>query len=251
MFCSNCGKEIDENSKFCPNCGKEMLLSSEKDNKDEPKEKKVKNKKKVIIFSIISILIIISISIIVFSRVVINNKNNKKEEYSNLLTDTACNLYLGELIAEYHVNFIADIWYNAIYEIYDTDTNPYLVNKNGGYRSKYNGYSKGIKNYLTENENQIKKMDEQRKEILDDMKKLQELSGEEYPKELESLKEMYKNYNIIVDLAISPTGSYVDYVEKINEYIEAFNMAYNEIQISVPEITQITTEDVINELISE
>ena len=59
MFCSNCGKEMDENSKFCPNCGVEnILLSSEKENKDELKEKKVKNKKgKKKVIKILSLII--------------------------------------------------------------------------------------------------------------------------------------------------------------------------------------------------
>jgi len=30
MFCSHCGKEIPENSKFCPNCGGEVKGPSEK-----------------------------------------------------------------------------------------------------------------------------------------------------------------------------------------------------------------------------
>lgn len=59
MFCSNCGKEIGENVKFCSNCGAEnVLLSSEKENKDELKEKKVKNKKeKKKVIKIVSLII--------------------------------------------------------------------------------------------------------------------------------------------------------------------------------------------------
>lgn len=47
MFCSNCGKEIDENVKFCSNCGAENITQSIKDNIEKNKEddKKSKNKK--------------------------------------------------------------------------------------------------------------------------------------------------------------------------------------------------------------
>lgn len=56
MFCSNCGKEIEENAKFCSNCGAEnTLLSSPKESKDNAKEEKVKNKKGII--KIVSLII--------------------------------------------------------------------------------------------------------------------------------------------------------------------------------------------------
>ena len=47
MFCSNCGKEIDENVKFCSNCGAENIIQSTKVNIEENKvdEKKSKNKR--------------------------------------------------------------------------------------------------------------------------------------------------------------------------------------------------------------
>ena len=72
MFCSNCGKEIDENVKFCSNCGAEnVLLSSEKENKDELKEKKVKNKKeKKKVIKIVSLIIGIFLIILCACKII-------------------------------------------------------------------------------------------------------------------------------------------------------------------------------------
>ena len=39
MFCSNCGKEIEENVKFCSNCGAEIgTVTVKKENNDNEKK---------------------------------------------------------------------------------------------------------------------------------------------------------------------------------------------------------------------
>ena len=66
MFCSNCGKEMEENAKFCSNCGKEnvKVISEDKVVKKQKKEKKL-DKKKIIIgnIKIKKLLIIIAVII--------------------------------------------------------------------------------------------------------------------------------------------------------------------------------------------
>ena len=71
MFCSNCGKEIDEKVKFCSNCGMEnALLNSNIESKDELKKKKVKkNKKLILIILIIAVIILSIISIVIYINI--------------------------------------------------------------------------------------------------------------------------------------------------------------------------------------
>lgn len=52
MYCSKCGKEISDNSKFCENCGNRIV---EKASKDKPT---ITNKKKVITIGIITIILL-------------------------------------------------------------------------------------------------------------------------------------------------------------------------------------------------
>ena len=60
MFCSNCGKEIDENVKFCSNCGAEIgTVTVKKENDNNAKKEKKKSKKKIkVVVGIIIVLII-------------------------------------------------------------------------------------------------------------------------------------------------------------------------------------------------
>ena len=59
MFCSNCGKEIEENVKFCSNCGAEIgTVTVKKNNNNEKKEKEKSNKKIKVVLGIIIVLII-------------------------------------------------------------------------------------------------------------------------------------------------------------------------------------------------
>ena len=39
MFCSNCGNEINENTKFCPNCGSKIVSNTNGVNNNSNEEK--------------------------------------------------------------------------------------------------------------------------------------------------------------------------------------------------------------------
>lgn len=68
MFCQNCGKQIEDESRFCPYCGVKNASEVEKKNQDIPdkKEKGVRKKKKLPII-IIAIGILFILGIVIFS----------------------------------------------------------------------------------------------------------------------------------------------------------------------------------------
>jgi len=58
MYCNNCGKKVDEDSKFCVHCGSRLAVSSDNKNEkpnlvSEPKKKKSNLLKIIIILAII------------------------------------------------------------------------------------------------------------------------------------------------------------------------------------------------------
>ena len=74
MFCSKCGKEIDDTSKFCNYCGNKIL--TENDN-----TKPIKQHKKAIIFLTIGLLALCIIGIFIFQilskpKIIELNKDN-------------------------------------------------------------------------------------------------------------------------------------------------------------------------------
>ena len=58
MFCSNCGKEIDENVKFCSNCGAEIgvVISKEDNNKSKKNESKKNTNTNVWVAMILTVI---------------------------------------------------------------------------------------------------------------------------------------------------------------------------------------------------
>lgn len=86
MYCSQCGKEIPDNSKFCNECGKEVLHSadSEMQNvesnefpKTENTDTKKPTKKNIVIITIVTLVVLIAAIFAVTS----NSSFSTEEEY--------------------------------------------------------------------------------------------------------------------------------------------------------------------------
>lgn len=65
MFCSNCGKEIDENVKFCPHCG--FNFSANKETEVSPVKKENNGGCLTQVFSVIGAIIFIAVIFNIFS----------------------------------------------------------------------------------------------------------------------------------------------------------------------------------------
>ena len=60
MFCQNCGKQIDDGSKFCPNCGNSVSNNASSQQGDNPiqQEKIDKKNRKWILPTIIVVIVV-------------------------------------------------------------------------------------------------------------------------------------------------------------------------------------------------
>lgn len=68
MYCKNCGKEMEEGSRFCPHCGTENALETgERSKPAAPAKKKERKKKKPLIIAIVAAVILLVLGIAVFS----------------------------------------------------------------------------------------------------------------------------------------------------------------------------------------
>ena len=68
MYCKNCGKEMEENSRFCPHCGTENTSATGESSKPAaPVKKGERKKKKPLIIAIAAAVILLVLGIAVFS----------------------------------------------------------------------------------------------------------------------------------------------------------------------------------------
>jgi uncharacterized membrane protein YvbJ len=134
ILCDECGKEIEDGCDSCSNCGCPVTKEQPEINVPQkvelagislPKNRKVSGKTVGIVITIVSILVIALIIGLIA-------KGDKKNQYHDTLQLAATNMLVGATEAEDACNLIKAVWYNTIYEEYDTKTDKYT--RSNGYR---------------------------------------------------------------------------------------------------------------------
>ena len=199
--CDECGMEYESNLSACPKCGcpKPCFI-----------EKTQKSKHKGIIISIISVALI-AVFILGFS---IMQKAKGLEYYSNMET-VSFTMLDGAAKAETAGNLIKSVWYNAIYEKRDVETDKYTM-KNGKFVDDFND---ALSNLFADESfmNSISEIKLNQSNVTDLMKKLRN-PPTQYEEAYSVLKNFYDNYLQMTTLVISPTGSLQTFSEDFNTY---------------------------------
>lgn len=207
--CPECGKEVSSQLKKCNNCGYKL--------------KQVSKKKKRNIITI-SLLILVLLVVSLVGIITINNKNEEKrnKEYHDLLVETGGKIYLNSLMSELYCSEITKIWYESIFDR----------------KSVYYGesFSKNISEYLEEHEEDMETLKSEKNKIDKMVVKLQNRPNENYKDSYDKVIELYGTYKKLTDQAISPTGTYNDYVRKYNNYSEELKSTYEQLTVLIPEI---------------
>ena len=148
MFCSKCGKEVDENDKFCGNCGAEIKNTGIDSNKKKEK-KKLKKWQKVIIIVIVTIVTIGIIANIVNYKEQQDIKRNadlyllEHPEFNNKKTTQDSNVEktIKAFAETIRNNNNGELKFNS-YSKYKTTSNGIVI-----YQIKYNTSYDTVKSY--------------------------------------------------------------------------------------------------------
>ena len=117
--------------------------------------------------------------------------------------------------AENAGNLIKSVWYNAIYEERDTETDKYTM-KNGEFVDDFNDALSNL--FADENfVNSISEIELNQSEATDLMKKLKN-PPKKYEEAYAVLKTYYDNYIKMTKSVISPYGSLQTFSENFNTY---------------------------------
>ena len=218
-ICEDCGMEIPIDAKSCPQCGCPVSLKDMGTNEQEPQKVEIssinlsnlkKSAKKILI---VSILIIVALIICL----IIKNNESKKiiADYSNNLESATTMMLYGASEAESAGNLIKSVWYNTIYEEWDSTTDKYTRSKGHGFNSDFNDSLDALfsdSDFLSK----ISDIKSNQETVANLMKKLQN-PPEEYEEAYQAIKEFYDAYLDLTTLAISPSGHLQTYSNNFND----------------------------------
>lgn len=190
-------------------------------------------KKKLVISGIIVLIAVCGVI-----GFVLVSKNNEAS-YIEKLETTRLEMLDGGSKAESLCNLTNKVWYNAIYEEQNDETDKYVTYTliDSIYATVfYHNFEDAINNLYSDEEiiNTVSEIEENQKHVKLLIKDLQNP-----PKDLENcydtILNMYDYYKNLTDLAISPTGSLEDYSDSKNDAVDGFMTEFEKLDNIMPE----------------
>ena len=194
--CPKCEETISEKATVCPRCNSAV-------------KQKQKKHKGTIISIIVFALIVVSVL-----EIGISQKAKELKYYSNMET-VSFTMLDGAAKAEDAGNLIKSVWYNAIFEERNSETDKYTM-KNGKFVDDFNDALSEL--FADENfSNSISEIVTNQSDVANLMKQLKE-PPKKYEEAYSVLKVYYDNYLKMTKIVINPTGSLNTFSEDFNTY---------------------------------
>ena len=194
--CPKCGEIISEKATVCPSCNSAV---------------KKKQKKHNGVFKSIIVFTLIVVSVL---GIGISQKAKELTFYSNMET-VSFTMLDGATKAEDAGNLIKSVWYNAIFEERNSETDKYTM-KNGKFVDDFNDALSEL--FADENfSNSISEIVTNQSEAANLVKQLKE-PPKKYEEAYSVLKIYYDNYMEMTKIVINPTGSLNAFSEDLNTY---------------------------------
>lgn len=194
--CTECGVELEEGMTECPNCGCPVddTIGQETDEKPQKVEVtgvKVTKKKKAA-----------------------EEYAQRVEEYSDNLNLATVTMLTGASDAESSANLIKQVWYNAIYEKRDDETDKYTRPK-GYFVSDFND---ALGNLYADSSfsSKVSSIEDNQDTVNALMKKLKN-PPDEYKDAYDAVSDLYDAYISFTNCATDPSGSLQTYSSTVND----------------------------------
>lgn len=194
--CPKCEETISEKATVCPRCNSAV------------KQKKKKHKGTIISIIVFALIVISALGI------GISQKAKELKYYSNM-EKVSFIMIDGAAKAENAGNLIKSVWYNAIFEERNSETDKYTM-KNGKFVDDFNDALSEL--FADENfSNSISEIVTNQSDVANLMKQLKE-PPKKYEEAYSVLKVYYDNYLKMTKIVINPTGSLNTFSEDFNTY---------------------------------
>lgn len=200
--CDDCGAEYDTTLPACPQCG---CPNTDKAT-DEPKKKKHTG-------LIVSLIVVAALLVVGVFGFVVGKKAEAAKYYDNM--ESVSYLMLnGAADAENAGNLIKSVWFNAIYEEKDSETDKYTI-VNGRFVDDFND---ALSNLFSDTDfiKKISNIQDNQDDVTALMKQLKN-PPKEYEEAYGVLKTYYENYLKMTKMVINPTGSLQSFSDDFND----------------------------------
>ena len=207
--CPKCGETISEKATVCPRCNSAV------------KQKQKKHKGAIISIIVFALIVISALGI------GISQKAKELKYYSNMET-VSFTMLDGAAKAENAGNLIKNVWYNAIFEERNSETDKYTM-KNGKFVDDFNDALSEL--FADENfSNSISEIVTNQSDVANLMKQLKE-PLKKYEEAYSVLKVYYDNYLKMTKIVINPTGSLNTFSEDFNTYDNNTGDSYKKMKL--------------------
>ncbi len=221
--CEECGAELPQGAEACPKCGCPVSVKSENADKITPQKVEItsvnlptvkKSAKKYIIITII-VAVLVAVGVVAASVIKSNQSAKISAEYSDNLKLATTTMLIGASEAESAGNLIKSVWYNTIYEKWDSETDAYTRSNGYGFNDDFND---SISALFSDSsfKSKLSSIASNQETVSDLMKALQN-PPEEYKEAYAAIKEYYDAYIELTELAINPSGSYKTYSSNFSD----------------------------------
>lgn len=240
IICNECGMILLETDEVCPNCGCPVERKADKE-ESKPQQvevasiKMTKKTQKIIIGIVIALVLCVGGGI--GYKVYSDSKAEQiyREAYNEYITnlERAQMLMLsGGSDAESLCNLALRVWGNSIYEKSDAETDKYTKPR-GFFHGDFND---ALANLYADSSTMttVSNIEINKTSVKDLMKKLQN-PPEELEKCYDTVSELYESYNMLTDLAVSPSGNYSSFSSNKNDAVSDFMSIYEKLDNQIPE----------------
>lgn len=228
--CPECGAEVSDAATSCPHCGYPLIAEI------SPKKRPAFNPK--VIVALILVIVVCAVSFFAYRASV---RNSIRKAYIDNLNDIHIKMYATVILSEELAQLTHDVWLNTIEKKNDLNTNPYTVQdyaEGRYYYTKsefYNDFNLSLRALAAapETRAKIEVIRDYYSEISTIFAKLQNPPDDLAPC-YTVLNEMYDSFQIIVDCAISPSGSLTTYTATFREADSSFVNSFKKLAAIMP-----------------
>lgn len=222
ISCPECGKEISDAALACPHCGHPIQEPQPQDVPQSPR----KSKRPTIIAACVLALVAV-VGIFVGAH---QKQASDRAAYITSLNELKTQTIHDGSIAETVCNLTKLVWYSTIHEKKNSAIDKY-TRLNGGYGAFHDDFNTSLSVLYADDDIQtiVSSLRENRTFIDGIMADLQNPPAE-FAACYEAANSLYDAYYGLVDLAISPSGSYNTYSANFSKYDDDLTKYYNKLE---------------------